>query len=72
MNTEKDKLDQLKAVRDDLDALEKRFLDELVKDGKKEQIDSFGASIEEAKKRLKDLNLVKDVDKLLQDDEESS
>ena len=72
MNTEKDKLDQLKAICERLDALEKQFMDELAKDGKKEQADSFESSMDDVEKQLKDLHLVKDLDKFLNDNQESS
>lgn len=67
MNTTKNKLDQLKVVHARLEALEKQFMDELVEDGRKEQPDSFVSSMSEVKKQLKDLNLVEDLDKFLQD-----
>ena len=71
MNTETDKLGELKAIYARLDALEKQIMDELAEDPRKEQPDSFDPLIDELKNQLENLNLVKNLDNILEDHSES-
>lgn len=61
----KDQIDQLKEINESLINLERTIMDDLVKDNKKDYSDSFNRSIDEIKNRLKQLNLIQNLDKIL-------